>query len=605
MNFQELQKKYYDPFLKEYFWILILYAVLCLVVYYLQLIYFPNVVTKSITMFKSKSSSGEKQNLQREQSQKNQKSKNNTKYKNNNARPLFIICLTFIIIILLHFIKNQFDAFLPVRHSQLIRETIFKDTLSSFQTQFKNLSIGIYMSRYNAVPREMRYLSETFMGLWPTLLMILFVTGFLFYYDVFTGLGFLILHVFMMYFMFLSPWGRKCFDLAAERATIQLKTTDEVSQRVMNMDHIFINQQEEEQTHQHHDREEELGQKFYETANHTNQMVAFLSVLSIVAFGWVLYRGYQLSKNKKHAFHETEMFTRLLLTMCFFQNSVLKMYPRLVSLIQGIMTVHVFISSIEMTDKNNNETPTNSTISQPLSTPMLSSIPPLRSFNIEIRNLTFSYPSTSKFILKNWSFSIPEGSRIILQGPSGSGKSTLMKLLIRFYEVEGNYGNNGNDAKYPIMMGGIELNKIPVEELRRHVKYIPQTTHLLDDSMVQNILFGNTVYTEEEVKKIVKQFKLDRVLGNDVYKRCGAEGKNISLGMQKVIVILRGLLQHRTTSIFLMDEPFSGLDEETRESVMDMFESMLSSRHTIIISNHVPLSSRIKKTMNRTIHFQI
>ena len=596
MNFQELQKKYYDPFFKEYFWILIVYAVLCLVVYYLQLIYFPNVVTKSITMFKSKSSSEEKQNLQKDKKKKSQK------YKKNNARPLLIICLTFIIIILLHFIKNQFDAFLPVRHSQLIRETIFKDTLSSFQTQFKNLSIGIYMSRYNAVPREMRYLSETFMGLWPTLLMILFVTGFLFYYDVFTGLGFLILHVFMMYLMFLSPWGRKCFDLAGERATLQLKTTDEVSQRVMNMDHIFINQQEQEQTHQHHDREEELGKKFYETANHTNRMIAFLSVFSIVAFGWVLYRGYQLSKNKKHAFHETETFTRLLLTMCFFQNSVLKMYPRLVSLIQGIMTVHVFISSIEMTDKNKDETSTNSTISQTLSTPMLSSIPPLRSFNIEIRNLTFSYPSTSKLILNNWSYSIPEGSRIILQGASGSGKSTLMKLLIRFYEVEGNYENG---VKYPIIMGGIELNKIPVEELRRHVKYIPQTTHLLDDSMVKNILFGNTVYTEEGVIKIVKQFKLDRVLGNDMNKRCGAEGKNISLGMQKVIVILRGLLQHRTTSIFLMDEPFSGLDEQTRESVMDMFESMLSSRHTIIISNHVPLSSRIQKTMNRTIHFQI
>jgi len=597
MNFQELQKKYYDPFFEQYFWILIFYAVLCLVVYYLQLIYFPNVVTKSITMIKSKSPSEKVQNLQKEETKQKtkttKKSKKSKKNQKNNARPLLIICLTFIIIIFLHFIKNQFDAFLPVRHSQLIRETIFKDTLSSFQTQFKNVSIGIYMSRYNAVPREMRYLSETFMGLWPTLLMILFVTGFLFYYDVFTGLGFLMLHLFMMYFMFLSPWGRKCFELAEERASLQLKTTDEVSQRVMNIDHIFINQQEEEQTHQHHDREEELGMKFYETANHTNQMVAILSVMSIVAFGWVLYRGYQLSKNEQHAFHETEMFTRLLLTMCFFQNSVLKMYPRLVSLIQGLMTVQVFLSSIEM---SSSLTPSQTMI--PLSQQTLF---PLRSFDINIRNLTFSYPSTSKIILKNWNLLIPEGSRILLQGPSGSGKSTLMKLMIRFYEVE----NIETSNQYPITVGGVEINKIPIEELRRHVKYIPQTTHLLDETMIHNILFGNTVYREEDVKKIVKQFRLDRVLGNDLSKRCGAEGKNISLGMQKVIVILRGLLQHQTTSIYLMDEPFSGLDEETRESVMDSFESMLSSRHTIIISNHVPLSPRIQKTMTKTIHFQI
>jgi ABC-type bacteriocin/lantibiotic exporter with double-glycine peptidase domain len=196
---------------------------------------------------------------------------------------------------------------------------------------------------------------------------------------------------------------------------------------------------------------------------------------------------------------------------------------------------------------------------------------------------------------------IPHGSRVLLRGPSGSGKSTLMKLMIRFYEVE----KKSQEEKYPIRIGGIEMDKIPLEELRRYVKYIPQTTHLLNESIVENILFGSTTYTERQVVEMVEKYKLERILGKDLNKLCGAEGKNISLGMQKVVILLRGLLQHSTTTIYLMDEPFAGLDDLTRESMVDLWENLLTPQHTLIISNHVPLSRRIQQTFTHTMDFQI
>jgi ABC-type branched-subunit amino acid transport system ATPase component len=549
-----------------------------------------------------------KQNKQNKQNKQKRQNKQNKEKRRRNGRPLFIICLTFVVIIILHFIINQLEAYLPIRHTQMVRETIFGDTLSSFQTGFQNLSIGIYMSRYNVLPREMRYLSETLMNIWPAILMVIFVSCFLIYYDVFTGIVFLILHGLMFYILFFSPWGKKCFDMARKRAELQLESTDEVSQKVMNIDHIFINQQESHQKQAHHEREEELLSIFYQTANHTNKMLTFLSFISVLAFSWVLYRGYRLSSNREHAFYHKEVFTRLLLTMCFFQNSVLKLYPRLVSLVQGFMTVQVFVSAIEMKKEEKDEKDEkeeniqkdgkgeNMQKVEMTSSPILSD-----NFDIQIENLTFSYPSTTRLILKNWSMNIPHGSRVLLRGPSGSGKSTLMKLMIRFYEVE----KKSQEEKYPIRIGGIEMDKIPLEELRRYVKYIPQTTHLLNESIVENILFGSTTYTERQVVEMVEKYKLERILGKDLNKLCGAEGKNISLGMQKVVILLRGLLQHSTTTIYLMDEPFAGLDDLTRESMVDLWENLLTPQHTLIISNHVPLSRRIQQTFTHTMDFQI
>jgi len=495
------------------------------------------------------------------------------------------------------------DAFIPTRHTQFVRETLFQQSMKQFQTEFQNISIGVYMSRYNALPREMRYLSETFMGLWPTMLMIVFITCFLFYYDVFLGLGFVMIHGFMTYLLFFSSYGKQCFDLAKQRAEFQLKTTDQVSQRIMNLDHIFINQQESNQIQSHRQTEDKLGNLYFKTAGHTNKMVSITSFLSIVAFAWVMFRGWRLSLRPHHPFSNSETFTRLLLTMCFFQNSVLKMYPRMVSLIQGIMTTQVYLTAISTLP---------SEIKPTTSTPF--PITHLSYFDIQINKLTFRYPNTTAPLFQNLSIHIPEGSKVLLQGASGSGKSTLMKLLIRFYDVSQNVPNvsqnvydhsftYSSDSLYPILVGGKEINKIPIDELRKHIKYIPQTTHLLNETIFENIKFGNETVTKEGITKIIEKYSLDRVLGKDLEKKCGAEGKDLSLGMQKVIVLLRGLSHHSTTNIFLLDEPFAGLDTETRDSVADMLFSLLSPHHTVVIANHVPLNDKILHRMTHTLHF--
>jgi ABC-type multidrug transport system fused ATPase/permease subunit len=599
MKFGQVWKEYYQPFFSKHKWLCILYAMIAVITYYLQLLFFPKVVTTSITSLKNKTQKiiGIMPSIGRKG--KNSITSKNAKEIDKGWRPLLVICVTFFVLIGLHFIKNQMDAFIPTRHTQFVRETLFQQSMKQFQTEFQNISIGVYMSRYNALPREMRYLSETFMGLWPTMLMIVFITGFLFYYDIFLGLGFIIIHVMMTYLLFFSSYGKQCFEMAKQRAEFQLKTTDQVSQRIMNLDHIFINQQESNQIESHHQTEDKLGNLYFKTAGHTNKMVSITSFLSIVAFGWVMFRGWRLSIRPSHPFSNSETFTRLLLTMCFFQNSVLKMYPRMVSLIQGMMTTHVYLTAISTSSSKT--TPT---------TPTPFPINNLSYFDIQINHLTFMYPNTTAPLFQNLSIHIPEGSRVLLQGTSGSGKSTLMKLLIRFYDVATNNDDvskksnlNSNSSPYPILVGGKEINKIPIEELRKHIKYIPQSTHLLNETIFENIKFGNETVTKEGITKIIEKYSLDRVLGKDLEKKCGAEGKDLSLGMQKVIVLLRGLSHHSTTNIFLLDEPFAGLDPQTRESVADMLFSLLSPRHTVMIANHVPLNDKILNRMSHTLHF--
>jgi ABC-type multidrug transport system fused ATPase/permease subunit len=204
--------------------------------------------------------------------------------------------------------------------------------------------------------------------------------------------------------------------------------------------------------------------------------------------------------------------------------------------------------------------------------------------------ITYSYPSNdgevttaeegggggvNKNIFTDFSFKIEKGKKIAILGTSGSGKTTLVKLLLRLHAIQ-----KGN-----IFINGIPINKINPEDLRNSINYINQRTGLFQGSVLNNMKYGNNISNKKLLALLKKYRLMDNfaALKKSVYSNVGVLGKEVSLGMQKIIMNVRGILKNGNIIVF--DEPLAGLDSRTREKMILMINDLCKGKTLIVITH--------------------
>jgi len=213
---------------------------------------------------------------------------------------------------------------------------------------------------------------------------------------------------------------------------------------------------------------------------------------------------------------------------------------------------------------------------------------------INFNKVTFKYPfdETNTYVIKNFSLYIPSKSKVAIIAQSGSGKTTLIKLLLGFYSIE----------EGEILLDGININSIEPTLIRSHINYINQKTLLLNDTIMNNMRYGNDK-TEEEIIQLLNQYDLLKVFNPPLEQpeRClqkivEKDGNNISLGMQKVIYLVRGIM--RDCNIYVFDEPLTSIDPNTRQNVINMIKSKTENKTLIIITHDMEITSIVDKVIN-------
>lgn len=197
--------------------------------------------------------------------------------------------------------------------------------------------------------------------------------------------------------------------------------------------------------------------------------------------------------------------------------------------------------------------------------------------DIEFKNVKYRYDkSNEEFLFDNLDLKIAGGTKVGVVGRSGSGKSTLMKMLINLYKPESG----------EILIDGVNINDMDFQYLRDNVNYINQKTNLFDETILYNMLYGNDHINEEELIEKLNTYKLMDVfsdLPDGVYASSGIHGGNLSGGMQKVTLLMRGIL--KPGKIMILDEPLAGLDGDTRMKVMDMILAETNGKTLIVITH--------------------
>ena len=194
--------------------------------------------------------------------------------------------------------------------------------------------------------------------------------------------------------------------------------------------------------------------------------------------------------------------------------------------------------------------------------------------DIRFDHITFGYNTSAT--IQDFSLHVKPGQRIGIVGETGTGKTTLMKLLLKFYKP----------SQGTILIDGKDLQTIDPVELRKQVYYINQRTMLFNDSLLNNLRYGTTC-TEDDVREFIHKYNLESVFNQRgdqwLHTKVETNGSNISMGMQKVIFLVRGML-HRAP-VYLIDEPFTSIDDASRAKVLRLIDEETKGKTVLVITH--------------------
>jgi subfamily B ATP-binding cassette protein MsbA len=196
--------------------------------------------------------------------------------------------------------------------------------------------------------------------------------------------------------------------------------------------------------------------------------------------------------------------------------------------------------------------------------------------NIEYKNINFSYGENN--ILNNINLKIESGKKTAFVGLSGSGKSTLINLLLRFYD---NYSGN-------IFIDQKDIRSLSLFDLRENISLITQETLLFNESILDNIRYGDLSCSDKRIQEIANLSgvsKFANKLTNKLNTIVGESGIKLSGGQRQRIAIARALVKN--APVLVMDEATSSLDNLTEREIQSALDELMKNKTTIIIAHRL------------------
>ncbi|WP_077620645.1 ABC transporter ATP-binding protein [Bacillus sinesaloumensis] len=191
---------------------------------------------------------------------------------------------------------------------------------------------------------------------------------------------------------------------------------------------------------------------------------------------------------------------------------------------------------------------------------------------IQLENVTYRYDGAEKPVIENISFEVEPGQTTAILGSTGAGKTTLIQLILRFYDpVDGR-----------VLVDGIDIRKMSQKKLREKIGYVPQKVSLFTGTIEENIRFGKTDVTKEEIIQALEvAHAIDFVheKENGIKTMIDQAGSNLSGGQKQRLSIARAIV--RNPGFYIFDDSFSALDYKTEARLRQMLKEKLNA--TIIV----------------------
>ena len=207
-----------------------------------------------------------------------------------------------------------------------------------------------------------------------------------------------------------------------------------------------------------------------------------------------------------------------------------------------------------------------------------SPLPVPEDFTLRFDNVSFRYGEGDPFSLEDVSFALEPGRKVAVVGPSGSGKSTLANLILRFRDPQGG----------EIRLGGRSLSEYAQEDVRRLVSVVPQSTHVFNDTLRNNLLLGDPEANDEALELALERARISSFIerlpdGLDTY--VGEHGSRLSGGERRRLAVARALL--KDAPLLVLDEPTANLDTVTELEVLASVWEAARDRVALLVTHRL------------------
>lgn len=294
----------------------------------------------------------------------------------------------------------------------------------------------------------------------------------------------------------------------------------------------------------------------YSGLNQINIQIQMLGVYS--------YMTYQVFKN----YIGIGSFSMYITASTTFSNSISKFLNTFLDFRQCCRYLDLYLEFESIENKNSKEG---------------NHIEPADAYNIEFRNVSFKYPRSNNYTLKNISISIKNGEKISVVGLNGAGKTTFIKLLTRLYEpTEGE-----------ILLNGVNINTYNYDEYMKLLSVVFQDFKLLAFTVKENIALENHEFANNnDIFEVLNKSGLEQAISKlpkgiytTIYKTFEEDGIEFSGGQAQKLAIARAI--YKDAPIVVLDEPTAALDPISENEIYTRFNELIGDKTTIYISHRL------------------
>jgi ABC-type multidrug transport system fused ATPase/permease subunit len=537
-----------SDFAKEHIWKFIVYIILIIIFFPIEAIVLPKVYGKMFDQVNNISKFSDIFNW-----------RDNFKKMNFQGSLVLLVILWFLVICS-YTIKNYIETHLVPNYYSHIRDVIFKETILTYQNDYKDMKTGDYLARVLELTRNFKDVAHHILSRFlPELIVSILIICYMFSQH--KHIGSVLLIGVLLCGIILYFGSKELIKLISEREEfLNTKISENIRDTLDNLMNVFLNNEVDREVTKNRKIEKVAIDKLKWIMMVQNIVIFSSQIITLLTFSIGIYILYGLIANSK--IKNTQGIVIIIILGQFLNNFLYVSSGFVHNVVYRLGVIeaskdymkHIFGNKIPR-DVNNGIT----------------------DGSITFKNVKFRYnKEKEEWLFDDLNVHFKAGESYALIGQSGGGKTTMMKMVAGLYVPEGG----------SIHIDNLDVKHADLEYLRENVNYFNQRTTLFNETIIYNMLYGNPDATEEQAMDILEKYDLLKVfadLPDGIQSNSGVQGGNLSGGMQRVTMMMRGIL--KPCKIMVMDEPTSGLDADTTKNVADMIFKEAEGKTLIIVTH--------------------
>lgn len=491
--------------------------------------------------------------------------------KLNSSGVIIIIIFIWVFITFLYFIKNYMESIILPKYLLYIRNLLFGNLIKRHSYDYKDMKSGEVVSRIILIGNDILDLyQDIIIHIVPTFIGIFIINIYFYFLDFQIGLLYTtgLIIIILIYYYNITYFIKS----SKEKQNLVFNNSEKLNDSMNNLLNIYLNNEEIKEITKNSKYESKFSKTYIRCLWEQRKLTFSSEFVIIMISAIILIFSYLKFKNSNLSYVS---FTSILIILTYAMQYLFNINEEIstgIALSGQLESSKDFILDLLNIENNNKKTNC------------------IKNGQIIINNLYYSYnKDNASNVINNLNLIINDKEKIGLIGSSGSGKSTLMKILIGLYKID----------EGEIIISGHNIKDVDLYYLRQKIIYVNQRTNLFNTSIIDNIKYGNSNVSDKQIKDLITKYNLNHIynrLPKKLYSSAGVNGGNLSLGMQKITIILRSLFKNG--NIFIFDEPLAGLDIQTKEKVIKMILNELKDKTILVITHDTEILPQMDRVID-------